>query len=115
MPIPNPGVKPLDRFRLQPLVRSRRRIDLPGGIDQSREYAIVDGTLGLFDAVAVLRYLFVKGDTPACLAAADVNDTGKIDLSAPVALLNYLFPDGPNPHVPFPNAGIDPTADLPCS
>jgi hypothetical protein len=50
-----------------------------------------DGTVTIADPIAILGYLFLQGDEPTCLDAADPNDDGAIDLSDAVCLLLYLF------------------------
>ncbi len=71
-----------------------------------------DLQVAINDAVAILAYLFAGGAPPGCVDSADVNDTGTIDLSDPVNLLNFLF-TGSNqpPPYPWPTPGADPTDD----
>jgi hypothetical protein len=57
-----------------------------------------------------LRYLF-QGGSLTCLDAADVDDTGQLDLTDPITLLNYLFRQGTPPAAPLDAPGVDPTAD----
>jgi hypothetical protein len=70
-----------------------------------------DDHTDLSDAVFILSFLFLQGPEPACLKAADTDDTGIVDLTDPVYLLNYLFLSGPAPFAPFPECGLDPTVD----
>lgn len=79
-----------------------------------------DGYLLLNDAVMILLYLFIPGAyIPPCLDAADVDDSGGIDLVDALALLQYLFVSGsPPPAPPFAQGCLlDPTPDTlpPCS
>jgi hypothetical protein len=46
-----------------------------------------------------------------CPDSTDVNDDGKVDISDPIYLMSYLFLGGRPPDLPFPLAGMDPTAD----
>lgn len=64
------------------------------------------------DAVFTLSWLFLGGDEPTCLDAADVNDNGSVEISDPVYLLGFLFLGGPAPPPPYPGCGIDPTPDV---
>jgi hypothetical protein len=65
--------------------------------------------------VATLGFLFRRSLLP-CPDAADFNDDGKIDLVDVVASLDYVFRGGVVPAVPFPERGVDATADgLSCS
>jgi hypothetical protein len=70
-----------------------------------------DSRVDLSDAVSILNYLFAGGTKPACLDAADTNDTGVLDLSDAVFMLNFLFQGGAKIKPPYPDAGTDPTAD----
>ena len=65
---------------------------------------------GISDAVYILNFLFTGGRTPGCMKAADVDDTGSVDLTDAVYLLNYLFIGGAA--LAEPGAcGLDPTGD----
>ncbi len=78
----------------------------------------VNGDLGvnITDAINILAYLFQGGADPTCLDAADVNDDGAVNLTDAVALLNYLFRGESAPAAPYPEQGVDTTADdLLCS
>ena len=70
-----------------------------------------DGTLNIADAIFLLTNLFVGGPAPVCLDAGDTNDDGFIDISDVITAINYIFVGGAAPPAPFPNCGIDPTAD----
>lgn len=70
-----------------------------------------DGNVDLSDSLLSLAWLFNDGKVPACLDGCDNNDNGLIDLSDPILLLGFLFLSGPPPAPPFPDVGIDPTAD----
>jgi L-ascorbate metabolism protein UlaG (beta-lactamase superfamily) len=67
--------------------------------------------MDLSDAVQMLLCLFAGGPCPDCADAADVNDDGARDVSAPVYLLGFLFTGGPPPPAPGLICGIDPTVD----
>ena len=56
-----------------------------------------DGIRDISDAIAGLNYLFVSGEEPGCLSAADSNDDGELDLSDPTHLLAHLFSGGQEP------------------
>ncbi|MBN1441933.1 MAG: hypothetical protein JXA90_04445, partial [Planctomycetes bacterium] len=71
-----------------------------------------DGRLTISDAIAILLYLFVGADAPACLDACDADDDGQINITDPVRLLNFLFLGSASPPPPpFPDPGCDPTED----
>ena len=70
-----------------------------------------DGAVDISDAVTIISFLFLAGDTPACLDAVDANDSGIIDLSDAIYLLGALFLGQPAPPEPFPEEGQDPTQD----
>jgi hypothetical protein len=85
------------------------RLFVRGDVDSS-------GLIDLSDAVRILGHLFLGGNPPDCLDAADFHDRGEIDISSAIAVLSFLFLGGPPPAVPFPNAGLDPSEDgLGCS
>jgi len=62
------------------------------------------------DAIKTLNYLFL-GEVSSCLKALDINDDGNVDVADPIYLLTYLFAGGTPPPAPFPDCGMDPTAD----
>lgn len=70
-----------------------------------------DGDVSLSDAVQLFNYLFLGGSPPACLDSADANDDGSVELTDGVQVLNYLFLGGSAPAEPFPQPGVDPSAD----
>jgi hypothetical protein len=70
-----------------------------------------DQKLSISDAISTLRYLFLGEEAPICLDAADATDDGRVDISDPGFILNFLFRSGPYPLPPYPLAGLDPTED----
>lgn len=80
-----------------------------------------DGKVNIADTVTILEHLFVGGEVPAVLDAADVNDDGSVNIADAVHLNNYLFSGGPAPSAPFAQLsgqigslaglGHDPTPD----
>lgn len=70
-----------------------------------------DGSVNLGDAISVLSGLF-QGTEMTCVDACDVNDSGGVDLSDPIFLLDHLFSGGASPAEPFVGGcGDDPTDD----
>ena len=70
-----------------------------------------NGRLSISDAVCVLRNLFAgAGDLP-CENSADADDDGTVGLTDAVNVLDFLFRQGATPPPPFPECGIDRTAD----
>jgi hypothetical protein len=61
--------------------------------------------------------LFQGGTPPTCLDAADTDDSGTLQITDAIALLNALFLGAPPPPPPGPErCGTDPSADaLDCS
>lgn len=80
------------------------------GQDFQRGDANADGVLDLGDAVWSLSVLFIGGAI-SCQDALDSNDDGAMNIADPVYTLTYLFSVGPPPPLPWPSAGVDPTAD----
>ena len=70
-----------------------------------------DGLLNVADPVFNLTYLFSDGPS-FCLAAQDTNDEGQVNIADPIYHLTYQFSMGAPPPAPFPDCGLDPTADL---
>ena len=67
--------------------------------------------MDISDAVILLAHLFLGGDRPACADASDADDSGSLDLTDAVYSLGFQFLGGPAPPAPFPDCGVDPTAD----
>ena len=64
------------------------------------------------DALFTLTHLFLGGSEPACLDAADGDDSGVLDLADPIITLVYLFLGTERPPAPGPReAGPDPSED----
>ena len=69
-----------------------------------------------FGVVSDLTALFRELGSLDCADAADVNDSGRVDLADGVFLLRHLFIEGSAPRAPFPDCGVDPERDeLGCS
>ncbi len=90
--------------RIRPVGPPFPRLFVRGDFDSN-------GQVNLTDAVAALGFLFQSGGPPICPDAGDVTDSGRIGITSVVALLNFLFTAGTAPAVPYPNPGLDPTAD----
>ena len=69
-----------------------------------------DGAVNLTDGIAIFNFLFLGGETPTCLEAADTNDTDDaINLTDGIYVLNFLFLGGDAPPEPGPFAcGLEP-------
>jgi hypothetical protein len=63
------------------------------------------------DPIAALFYLFLGGPEPACLDAADADDSGSLDISDPVFCLLWMFSNGTDFSEPFARLAEDPTSD----
>jgi hypothetical protein len=70
----------------------------------------MDGIVDLSDALKVLLHLF-SGVSVSCQDALDADDSGLLNLTDSVLVLDYVFQDGPAPTQPFPEGGPDATAD----
>ena len=84
--------------------RDPSRLFLRGDADDN-------GRLDLTDASFTLNFLFLAGTRPACEDALDADDNAQLDLNDALVVLNYLFLNGETPALPFPDPGVDPTAD----
>jgi hypothetical protein len=71
-----------------------------------------DDEVDISDVVTILSSLFLGIGIPMCHDAADVDDSGAVDISDPVFLLQFLFNRGDVPPSPGPfQPGIDVTED----
>jgi RNA polymerase sigma factor (sigma-70 family) len=69
-----------------------------------------DGKVSLADAHYVERFLWLLGEGPHCLNAADANDDGRVMVSDAILIFN-TFSRGAVIPPPFPDTGSDPTAN----
>lgn len=70
-----------------------------------------DGAVTLDDSQRLLEVLAGKSVEPPCQDAADVDDDGDVDSDDALFLLSFLGSGSPQPPAPFPECGVDPTAD----
>ena len=70
-----------------------------------------DDVVNITDAVFTLGFLFAGGVSPACVDAVDTDDTGTLEITDAIRLLNHLFGGAPPPPPPYPAPGRDPTPD----
>jgi len=83
-----------------------------GVVPFTRGDANSDGRLDLSDGIAIVRYLFLDGDEPGCLAAGDTDDNGRLELTDAVIIASFLFTGGPPPVAPGPDhCSVDETPD----
>ena len=69
--------------------------------------------IDITDGVSLLNFLFLGGERPPCLDAADADDNGDLDITDGIFVLNFLFLGGGAPPAPDPrgDCGPDPTED----
>ncbi|MEM7230649.1 MAG: right-handed parallel beta-helix repeat-containing protein, partial [Planctomycetota bacterium] len=73
------------------------------------------GRVDISEAIAVLNFLFLGADGPACRDRLDADDNGNVNITDGIVVLNYLFGGGDPFPPPFPQPGFDPSEDaLPC-
>ena len=70
-----------------------------------------DGGIDISDPTYTLRNLFMGGPGSTCADAADANDDGSVTLADVIYSLNYSFRGDSAPPTPFPDCGLDRTAD----
>ena len=95
------------------------RIVLVGTEGFVRGDANADGSINLTDSIAILSFLFLGGNAPACMDAADASDQGEVNITSAIYVLGWLFLGAEAPPVPTPSAakyargdcGPDPTDD----
>lgn len=69
-----------------------------------------DGSVNISDPIYNLEFLF-NGGPSVCFDAMDSNDDSSVNLADVIHGLNAIFGLGPLPSAPYPNCGVDPTAD----
>jgi hypothetical protein len=72
--------------------------------------ADIDGRVDLSDAIRILDQLFA-GKAMVCGDASDADDDGLVALTDGIYLVQHLFTGGSPPPHPYPEPGVDPTAD----
>jgi len=72
-----------------------------------------DGAVDISDAMFTLLYLFLKGDEPGCLEAANANGSRALNIADPIFTFQFLFNGGAPPPHPFPFCRFAP-APLTC-
>ncbi|MFN0058857.1 MAG: plastocyanin/azurin family copper-binding protein [Planctomycetota bacterium] len=71
-----------------------------------------DTTFNIADVIFVLGYLFGTGaSTLNCDDACDCNDDGSLNVADAIFALSAQFSGGPQPGLPSPLCGLDPTLD----
>jgi len=67
--------------------------------------------VNLTDVVQLVAQFFRGAGDSFCPDAADVDDSGVLDVSDLIYLLDFLFLSGSPPPLPYPGPGLDPTGD----
>jgi hypothetical protein len=62
-----------------------------------------DGSVNVSDAVFIINYVFVGGDTPVPLESGEANCDGSVNVSDAVYIINYVFVGGSGPCDPDDN------------
>ena len=70
-----------------------------------------DALFDISDAIGTLEFLFIGRPAGECSDSADANDDGQIDIADAIFSLEAQFLGGAPPPAPFPDPGLDPTAD----
>ncbi len=69
------------------------------------------GSLNITDSIFTLNFLFAGTARPVCFDALDSDDDGRILITDAIFALLHLFGTGPAPPAPYPDPGVDETAD----
>ena len=72
--------------------------------------ANLNGKIDIADAIHTLLHVGQGFEVP-CRDALDADDTGVIDITDGIVIIEYLFLSGDPMPAPFPSRGDDPTAD----
>ena len=70
-----------------------------------------DAAIDIADAVRILSFLFLGGETMLCADACDINDDDSINIADAIYLLSALFLGGPPPPPPGLDCGEEGTMD----
>ena len=84
---------------------------LPATPPFQRGDANADGRINIADASYILGFLFDLGPSTSCPKAADIDDSGDLVITDPVALLSFLFLGQTPPAAPYLECGQDTTFD----
>src|SRR4030095_8938099 len=76
---------------------------LPGAILRGDGNA--DATIDISDAVLIVLHLFEGVEARGALAL-DAEGSGTLQVTDAIAILGYLFQEGPPPRSPFPQCGV---------
>ncbi|MCZ6796233.1 MAG: hypothetical protein O7J95_21690, partial [Planctomycetota bacterium] len=76
------------------------------GVNLVRGDADANGSINLTDGIVLLNFLFLGAAAPACLDAADTDDSGGANptLTDAVIVFSWLFSGGPPPREPSPSS-----------
>jgi hypothetical protein len=88
------------------------RVSVPGP-RFLRSDSNVDGTVDISDAMFTLLYLFINGEEPGCIEAANANGSRALNIADPIHTFQFLFNGGGAPPHPFPFCRFAP-APLSC-
>lgn len=95
--------------------RRRQAVVIFGRREEARKFlrgdSDGDGVVLITDAIYLLAHLFQGATAPWCLDAADCDDSGDLGITDAIYLLQHLFLGGPALPQPYPERGVDPTAD----
>lgn len=97
----------VDGFEVTPATRAGW-VSLPG-TRYIRGDADENGTLEMTDAINLLGWLFLGGEEPLCMDAANANGSSDVNIADPVYILQFLYAGGPPPPYPFPECGATPS------
>ena len=108
-PVLDPPPAPGERTDVPALEVTSGRVEVAAAF--LRGDTDLDGDIVITDPVRTLGRLFLGTGALPCEDAADANDSGVLDITDPIYTLQFLFLGGPDPLPPYPEPGLDPTAD----
>ena len=111
------GMLYFSRLQDTPFASTIWKVQLPSETRLRRGDCNHDGEVDISDAICILGWLFLGGETPKCVAAANTNGDAEEDISDATYLLSHLFLGGLAPVAPFPECGPSslPTDDWTCA
>jgi len=82
-------------------------VDPPVGSEFVRGDPDANGLVNLTDAIFILNYLFLGGELPTCVDAADTDNNSTVQLTDGIYLLRFLFLGSEPPPEPHESCGAD--------
>ena len=74
-----------------------------------------DQKVNIADGIWILNFMFQEGPEGTCAEACDADDSGDLEMTDAIYVIQYQLLNGPAPVAPFPACGIETGADCDAS